>query len=89
MAMSGGVGHRTEGGEGGEGAIPKLRNNKKQSLGPEWSISEVGTPLPHNSDKPHGLVASNNNKTVYWRVVFQYLKNQLQNPGALYLIMPR
>ena len=36
-------------------------NNKRRSLGPEWSMSEVGTPPPHNSDEPHGLVASTNN----------------------------
>ena len=49
------------GGEDGEGTTSKLRNNKQRSLGLEWSMSEVGTPPPHSSDKPHGLVASNNN----------------------------
>ena len=48
-------------GEGiGTGTI-SVRNNNRRSLGPEWSMSEVGTPLPHNLDKPHGLVASINN----------------------------
>ena len=28
-------------------------------------MSEVGTPLPHNSDKPHGLVASITTTTTY------------------------
>ena len=50
-----------EGGEGGADPISKLRKNKRPSLGPEWSMSEVGTPPPHNSNKPHRLVASNNN----------------------------
>ena len=54
-------GHRTAGGEDGAGPISKPRNNKLRSLGPEWSMSKVGTPLHHNSDKPHVLVASNNN----------------------------
>ena len=54
-------GNRTAGGEGGEVPISKLRNNKLQSLGPKWSMSEVGTPPLHNLDKPHVLVASNNN----------------------------
>ena len=36
-------------------------NNKQRSLGLKWSMSEVGTPPPHNSDKPHGLVTSINN----------------------------
>ena len=45
-------------GEGGAGPI-RLRNNKRRSLGPEWSMSEVGTPPSHNWDKPHVLVASN------------------------------
>ena len=36
-------------------------NNKRHILGPEWSMSEVGIPTPHNSDKPHGLVDSINN----------------------------
>ena len=48
------------GGEGGSGPIC-VHNNKQWSLGPEWSMSKVGTPPPHNLDKPHGLVASINN----------------------------
>ena len=35
-------------------------NNKRRILGPEWSMSEVGTPSPHNLDKPHRLVDSIN-----------------------------
>ena len=42
------------------GPIIKLHNNKRQSLGLEWSMSKVGTPPSHNYDKPHELVASNN-----------------------------
>ena len=30
----------------------------------ECSMYEVGTPPPHNLDKPHGLVASNNNNNL-------------------------
>ena len=60
------TGHRTAGGEGGECSISKLLNNTGRSLVLEWSISEVGTPPPHNSDKPHRLVTSNNNKVQYW-----------------------
>ena len=30
-----------------------------ESLGAEGSMSEVGIPLPHNSDKPHAPVAGN------------------------------
>ena len=49
---------------GAEGWIKS--NNKRRILGPEWSMSKVGTPPPHNSEKPHGLVESiknnNNNK---------------------------
>ena len=52
-------GNQTAEGEGGSGPISKLRKNKRRSLGPEWSISEYGTPPPHNSDKPHGLVFTN------------------------------
>ena len=48
-------------GEGGAGTI-SIRNNKQRSLGPEWSMSEFGTPPPNNLDKPHGLVASINNR---------------------------
>ena len=57
------AGHRTAGGEGGAGPISKLRNNMIRSLGLEWSMSEVGTPPHHDSEKPHGQVASikNNN----------------------------
>ena len=51
--------HRTTGRDGGEGSISKICNNTQQSLGPEWSMSEVGTLPTHNLDKPHGLVASN------------------------------
>ena len=50
------------GGEGGAGPISKPRKNKWRSLGTEWSMSEVGTPLPNNLDRPHELVTSNNNK---------------------------
>ena len=50
----------TLGGEVGAGPISKLCNNKQQSLGPEWIISKVVTPPPHNFYKPHVLVASNN-----------------------------
>ena len=53
--------YQTAGEECGAVPISNLRNNKRQSLGPEWSMSGVRTPLPHNSDKTHGLVASNNN----------------------------
>ena len=49
------------GGEGGSGLI-SVCNNKRRSLAPEWSMSEVGTLPPYNSDKPHGLLASINNK---------------------------
>ena len=51
-------------GEGGAGPISNLRNNKQQSVGQEGSIYRVGTPSPHNLDKPHGLVANKNNKMV-------------------------
>ena len=51
-------GHRTAGEEGGVGSISKLCNNKRWSLGPEWSMSEVGTSPPHDLDIPHGPVAS-------------------------------
>ena len=61
----GGTGNQMVGGEGGAGPISKLHNNKQRGLGLVWSMYEVGTPPPHNLDKPHGLVASiNNNKNI-------------------------
>ena len=39
--------HCMAGGESWEGPI-SVHNNKRRSLGPEWSMSEVGTPPPHN-----------------------------------------
>ena len=61
------------GGEGGTVPI-SVCNNKRQSLGPEWSMSEVGNPPPHNLDKPYRVVASNNNNNKcegqYWRIVY-------------------
>ena len=45
----------------GSGGLISVRNNKRRILGPEWSMSEVGTPSTHNSNKPHGLVDSINN----------------------------
>ena len=54
-------GHRKAGEEGGEVPTSKLCNNKQRGLGPEWSMYEVGTPPPHNSEKPHRMVASINN----------------------------
>ena len=61
---AGEAGNPTAGREGGAGPISKLRNNKRRSLGPEWSMSKVGTPPPHNLDKPHGLLASIDNKFI-------------------------
>ena len=62
--------HKTDGEAGNQmaqrycGAGPiSLFNNKQQNLGLVWSMSGVGTPPPHNSDKPHGLVASINNNS--------------------------
>ena len=60
---AGEMGHRMTGGEGGAGPII-ICKNKQRSLGTEWSMSEVGTPQPHNWDKPHGLVASINNNNL-------------------------
>ena len=48
---------------GAEGQIKS--NNKQRILGPEWSMSQVVTPQPHNSDKPHGPVYSINNNNSY------------------------
>ena len=63
--MKGAAVYQAEGGEGEAVTIRKLRNNKRRILGLEWSMSEVGTPPPHNLDKPHGLVASiNNNNSI-------------------------
>ena len=67
--MDGDTGNRMEGGEGGAGTI-SVHNNRRRSLGPECSLSEVGTPPPHNLDKPHRLVTSiinnkNNNKNIW------------------------
>ena len=62
------AGNPTAGREVGAGPISKLRNNKRRSLGPEWSMSEVGTMPPQNLDKPHRLVASiNNNNNIHKR----------------------
>ena len=58
------AGHRTAKGEGMAGPIRKLRNNNRKSLGPEWSMSKVGTPPPHNLDKLHGLVATIKNNNI-------------------------
>ena len=34
-----------------------VRNNKRNLLGPERSLSKVGTSRPHDLDTPHGMVA--------------------------------
>ena len=39
-----------------------MHKNKRWILGPEWSISKVGTAAPNNLDNHEGLVASINNK---------------------------
>ena len=41
-------------------------NAKRQSLGAEWSMSEVGIPPPYNLDKLHALVTGikNNNNNI-------------------------
>ena len=43
----------------------KIHNNKKRSLGPEQSLSKVGTLPPHDSYIPHGPVASNTHTYIY------------------------
>ena len=62
-------------------------NNKQRSLGPEWSISEFGTPPTHNSGKPHGLVASNNNNnnivTNFASVLFNTQVKALRHDGHI------
>ena len=40
----------------GRGGLISIRKNKRQILDPECSMSEVGTPPPHNLDKYQGLV---------------------------------
>ena len=40
---AGEAGHNMTGGEVGASPISKLRNNKRRSLGLEWSMSKVGT----------------------------------------------
>ena len=42
---------------GGPGWNIYIRNNKKQSIGLDQSLTEVGTPPPHNLVKLHGMVA--------------------------------
>ena len=49
----------------GRGGLIFVHINKRRILGPEWSMSKVGTPPPHNLDKPPRLVESiNNNNNV-------------------------
>ena len=43
----------------------KIHNNKKRSLGPEQSLSKVGTLPPHDSYIPHGPVDSNTHTYIY------------------------
>ena len=40
-------------------------NNKRRSIGAEWSMPEIGIPPPHNLYNPHALVASINNKIYF------------------------
>ena len=63
--MAGEEGYRTALGEGGVVPISKLRTNMRRRLGPEWSMSRVGTPPPHNLYKTHGLVVINNKNNIY------------------------
>ena len=42
--------------EGAGGFRSKVHNNKRRSLGMEWSLSKFGTPPPHDSDIPNGPV---------------------------------
>ena len=45
-----------------EGRVRRV--NKCCIIFPEWSMSEVGTPPPHNLYKPHVLVYSINNNNI-------------------------
>ena len=49
-----GVDGTPDGRRRGRGGLISVCNNKQRILDPEWSMSEVGTPPPHNSEKPHG-----------------------------------
>ena len=51
--------------EGGAVPISKTLNNNQRSLGLECLMSKVGTPSTHNLDRPHLLVASNNNNNIF------------------------
>ena len=42
-----------------------IGNNNKWILVTDRSLSEVGTPPPHDSDKTHGLVARKKNNNIY------------------------
>ena len=57
----------------------KVFNNKQWILGPEWSMSEVGTPPSHNPDKPHGLVSIINNSIniVYFELQFIFTNHDV------------
>ena len=59
--------------EGGAGSISKLCNNKLRILGPEWSMSKVGTFPPHNLYKPRRLVASNTVTQLWYGSLFDHL----------------
>ena len=90
--LSGEAGYGMSGGEVWAGPI-SVRNNKRRFLGSEWSMSEVGTPPPHISEKPNGLVAIiNNNRHIFMYVyihmyvyiyisIYIYIQKSFQNVG--------
>ena len=64
--MEGPIGRTLYGMRRGIGGFrSKIHNNKKRSLGPEQSLSKVGTLPPHDSYIPHGPVASNTHTYIY------------------------
>ena len=62
----------------GRGGLIIVRKNKQRILRPEWSMSEVGTPPPHNAEKPHGLMDSINNNNKNTQKSFECEANCIQ-----------
>ena len=55
------------------GGLVRLLNvfdNKQGILGTKWSMSEVGTPQPHNFYKPRGLLDIINNNNIETSIKF-------------------
>ena len=65
------------GGDTWGGRVRKENFKYQRSLGTKMSLPEVGTPPPHDSGTPHGLVAGNATTTITTISIIKFLRQTI------------